>query len=222
MLREIHGIYLGSLPHLHRRGGGRGARRQRRRLGLFCSRHRCLSRRLCARQIFFQLLDRLRDFREHAAARKLYRTQLGLNVFLIVRQLRREIDQLPGKHPARRPSRGENRRHDEKHRGDPTEPALDSRHQWRQEKGEQCRKRERNEEIARKIERGDDEGRQRDGPEADNRVSWLQFCFWAFAFRERWLTLLLSKKASSLVLQRRPAQDSPLKAKAPVSPCKLI
>ena len=30
-----------------------------RRLGLFCSRHHGLSRRLCARQIFFQLLDRL-------------------------------------------------------------------------------------------------------------------------------------------------------------------
>ena len=62
---------------------------------------------------------------------------------MIVRQSRREIDQLPGKHPARRPSSRENHRPDKEHRGYPPQPALDSRDQWRQEKGEQCRKRQR-------------------------------------------------------------------------------
>ena len=126
---------------------------------------------------FFSSSTVSENFVNTPASRNLDRTQLGANVFFVVRQLRREIDQLPGKHPARRASRGEDHHHHEKHRGDPTEPTLDSRHQWRQEKREQCRKRERNEEIAREIERGDDEGRQRDRPEADKRVSGCGFAF---------------------------------------------
>ena len=58
-----------------------------------------------AGQLFLQLLHRLRELRERAAFRKLEGVQLRHDVLLVFRQLRREIDQLPGEHPARRAER---------------------------------------------------------------------------------------------------------------------
>ena len=56
------------------------------------------------------------------------------------------------------------------HRRDAPDPALDARDQRREQKGEQRRQRERDEQLAREIKRRDDERRQRDGPDADERI----------------------------------------------------
>ena len=93
-----------------------------------------------------------------------------MDVLLVIRQLGGEIDDLAGKHPAGRTSRNENQRSNEQHRADASKPLFQPRDERREEKGQQCRERQRNEEIARPIERGDNESAERDGPDADQRV----------------------------------------------------
>ena len=65
---------------------------------------------------------------------------LGHDVLLVFGQLRRQIDQLPGEHPARRAEAGEDQRHHHQHRRDAANPALDARDQRREQKGEQRRR----------------------------------------------------------------------------------
>ena len=64
------------------------------------------------------------------------------------------------------------------HGGDAADPALEPSDQRRQQKGEERRKGQWNEQIARKIECGDDERGEADFPHADKRLRDRDFPFW--------------------------------------------
>ena len=73
---------------------------------------------------------------------------------------------------------GENQRHDQQHSNDAAQPALESRHQGRKEKGEQRGERERDEQVAPEIKRGNDERGERNRPKPDESIggcdSWFR------------------------------------------------
>ena len=73
---------------------------------------------------------------------------------------------------------GKNQGDDQQHRNDAAQPAFESRHQRRKEKGEQRGERERDEQVAPEIERGNDERRERNRPEPDESIggcdSWFR------------------------------------------------
>src|SRR6185295_10647699 len=113
--------------------------------------------RRSTRQLLFQLVDRLREFRERPAFRSAKRVELLDDVALVFGQLRGEIDELPGKDIAGAAHGGEDERNDQQHRDNASEPAFQSRDQGRKEKGEQRGQRERNQQVAPEIKRGNDE-----------------------------------------------------------------
>ncbi len=160
------------------RGGWRLGRRSDgtvRFAGLLRNRRRGFRRP--TRQFLFQLLDRVRQPRERAPFWHLEGMHLGHDVALVFGQLRCEIDQLRVRIQPAAPKAVKISATTSSTRRDAANPTLDARDQRRKEKGEQRRKRQRNEQFASEIKRRDNERRQHHRPNADQRFSGGGFRF---------------------------------------------
>jgi len=114
-----------------------------------------------------KVLKALGKARKGAAAGHAKGAQLGLDVRLIIGELRRQIDCLGGQHPADRTDESEEHHYDEQNGGDAAEPSLQPAHYWRKQEGDQRREGDRNEDISADVKNGDDKGHEQNGPNAN-------------------------------------------------------